>query len=149
MATIVMPGTDRLTVDAANLAKHYGVEIAVCPPRRAQRKGVVETADQYLTKRVVADRARDLAGRGAGALDALVSVEVADAASAARRDGRRDRRRGAARGRCRRSPTRRVITVARRASRSALVGFDGNRYSVPPAHAGRTVTVHRPRRGPD
>jgi len=34
MATIVVPGTDRLTVDAANIAKHYGVEIAVCPPRR-------------------------------------------------------------------------------------------------------------------
>ncbi len=50
MATIVVPGTDRLTVDAANLAKHYGVEIAVCPPRRAQRKGVVEKAIQYLTR---------------------------------------------------------------------------------------------------
>jgi transposase len=33
-----------LTVAAANIAKHYGVEIAVCPPRRAQRKGVVEKA---------------------------------------------------------------------------------------------------------
>ena len=44
MATIVEPGTGRLTVEAAKLAKHYGVEIAVCPPRRAQRKGVVEKA---------------------------------------------------------------------------------------------------------
>jgi hypothetical protein len=34
-----------------------------------------------------------------------------------------------------------VITVTRKASRSALVPFDGNKYSVPPAHAGRTVTV--------
>src|SRR5207302_5103681 len=33
------------------------------------------------------------------------------------------------------------ITVGRKASRSALVAFDGNGYSVPPAHAGRTVTV--------
>src|SRR4051794_24091063 len=33
MATIVTPGSDRLTVDAAQAAKHYGVEIAVCPPR--------------------------------------------------------------------------------------------------------------------
>lgn len=49
MATIVVPGTDRLTVDAANIAKHYGVEIAVCPPRRAQRKGVVEKAVQFST----------------------------------------------------------------------------------------------------
>jgi transposase len=49
MATIVIPGSDRLTVDAAELAKHYGVEVAVCPPRRAQRKGVVEAAIKYIT----------------------------------------------------------------------------------------------------
>jgi hypothetical protein len=35
-----------------------------------------------------------------------------------------------------------VIAVERKASRSALVAFEANRYSVPPAHAGRTVTVH-------
>src|SRR5439155_1597666 len=34
----------------AQLAKHYGVEIAVCPPRRAQRKGVVEAAVKYTTR---------------------------------------------------------------------------------------------------
>ena len=50
MATIVVPGTDRLTTDAANLAKHYGIEIAVCPPRRAQRKGVIEAAVNDVTK---------------------------------------------------------------------------------------------------
>lgn len=33
------------------------------------------------------------------------------------------------------------ILVARKASRSALVAFEGNRYSVPPAYAGRTVSV--------
>jgi 2-hydroxychromene-2-carboxylate isomerase len=35
-----------------------------------------------------------------------------------------------------------VIAVERKASRSALVAFEANHYSVPPAHAGRTVTVH-------
>src|ERR1039458_9250277 len=33
------------------------------------------------------------------------------------------------------------IIVTRRASRSALVAFEANEYSVPPAHAGRMVTV--------
>ena len=33
------------------------------------------------------------------------------------------------------------ILVARKASRSALVAFEGNRYSVPPNHAMRTVSV--------
>src|ERR1700748_3694218 len=50
MATVVVPGTDRLTVDAAQAAKHYGVEITVCAPRRAARKGVVEAAIKYLTR---------------------------------------------------------------------------------------------------
>jgi hypothetical protein len=50
MATIVVAGTDRLTTDAAQAAKHYGVEVAVCPSRRAQRKGVVEAAVKYTTK---------------------------------------------------------------------------------------------------
>jgi len=44
MATIVAPQSGRITADGAALAKHYGVQIAVCPARRAQRKGVVEKA---------------------------------------------------------------------------------------------------------
>lgn len=34
------------------------------------------------------------------------------------------------------------IRVERQASRSALVAYDGNRYSIPPAHADRTVLVY-------
>lgn len=34
-----------------------------------------------------------------------------------------------------------VIAVERKASRSALVAFEGNHYSVPPSCAGRTVAV--------
>jgi transposase len=41
MATIVVPGTDRLRPEAAELAKHYGVTIAVCPRYRPQRKALV------------------------------------------------------------------------------------------------------------
>jgi len=48
MATIVESGSDRLRPKAAELAKHYGVTIAVCPARRAQRKGVVEASIRYL-----------------------------------------------------------------------------------------------------
>ena len=35
-----------------------------------------------------------------------------------------------------------MIAVERKASRSALVAFEANHYSVPPAYAGRIVTVH-------
>jgi transposase len=50
MATVVEPGSGRLRAEAAELAKHYGVRVAVCPPRRAQRKGVVEAAIRYLQR---------------------------------------------------------------------------------------------------
>jgi transposase len=140
MATIVIPGTDRLTVDAANAAKHYGVDIAVCPPRRAQRKGVVEVAVKYTTKswwrtapvaniaeaqasldrwsETVADARKRPAGT-VGQLGATEPLSVLPHAA---------------------YPA--VIAVERKASRSALVAFEGNHYSVPPAHAGRTLTVH-------
>ena len=50
MATAVIPGTDRLNPRFAELAKHYGAEVAICPPHRPQRKGVVEAAIKYLTR---------------------------------------------------------------------------------------------------
>jgi len=140
MATIVIPGSDRLIVDAANAAKHYGVDIAVCPPRRAQRKGVVEAAVKYTTKswwrtapvatmaeaqssldrwsETVADQRK----RPAGTVGQLGAAEPLRALPHAAYPA--------------------VISVQRKASRSALVAFEANHYSVPPAHAGRTVTVH-------
>jgi hypothetical protein len=40
MATVVSPQTGRITPDAAALAKHYGVQLAVCPARgRSARPG--------------------------------------------------------------------------------------------------------------
>jgi hypothetical protein len=50
MATVVHPASDRITAQFAQAAKHYGVEVWVCPPRRPQRKGVVEKAIQYVTR---------------------------------------------------------------------------------------------------
>ena len=42
MATVCDPGSGRVTASFAGVAKHYGVSVAICPPRRANRKGVVE-----------------------------------------------------------------------------------------------------------
>ena len=49
MATVGVPGTDRFNPQFAQLAKHYGVDVAICPPHRPQRKGVVEAAIQFMT----------------------------------------------------------------------------------------------------
>jgi hypothetical protein len=139
MATIVIAGTDRLTIDASQLAKHYGVEIAVCPPRRAQRKGVVEAAIKYTTRSwwrtapvaTLGEAQRDFDGwcvrvgdqrkRPGGTVGQLGQAEPLRALPALAYPAQ--------------------IAVERKTSRSALVSFEGNRYSVPPAHAGRTVTV--------
>lgn len=138
MATIVVPGTDRLTVEAAQMAKPYGVEVAVCPPRRAQRK---RSRDQVHDPLLVAHRAGHDHGRSAdvrwtgGARRSPISASARPGPSA--RPAPRSRC-----GRCRIPPTPAVIRVERKASRHALVAFEANQYSVPPAHAGRTVTIH-------
>jgi transposase len=139
MATIVIPGTDRLTKDAAQIAKHYAVQVAVCPPRRAQRKGVVEAAIKYLTKSWWRTAPVTTIGEAQSSVDAW-SVRIADARQ---RPGGTVGELGAS------EPLAGLpamaypaqITVQRRASRSALVAFEANEYSVPPVHAGRIVTV--------
>ena len=140
MATIVVPGTNRLTVDAANLAKHYGVTVVVCPPRRAQRKGVVEAAVKFITRSWWRTAQVSQPAQAQTSLD-VWSVEVAD--QRPRPDGMTVGEIGAG------EPLLSLpalaypaqITVTRKASRSALVSFDGNHYNVPPVQAGRTVTV--------
>jgi transposase len=139
MATIVIPGTDRLTVDAAQAAKHYGVQITVCPPRRAQRKGVVEAAIKYTTRSWWRSAAVTTLAEAQRSLDRW-SVEVAD--QRREHDGTVGEV-GAA------EPLRSLpaaaypalIEVERKASRSALVAFEGNRYSVAPGYAARTLMV--------
>ena len=81
MATFVIPGTDRLTVDAAQAAKHYGTEITACPPRRAQRKGVVEAAIKHLIRswwRSAHDQGPALPLRSSGASQAVADPRGAD-----------------------------------------------------------------------
>lgn len=139
MATVVIPGTDRLTAEAAQLAKHYGIDVAVCPPRRAQRKGVVEAAIKYTTRNWWRAVQVTTIAEAQADLDAW-SERVADQR---KRPGGTVGSLGAA------EPLRALpplaypalIRVERKASRSALVAFEANRYSVPPVHAGRTVTV--------
>jgi transposase len=139
MATIVVPGTNRLTADAANIAKHYGVQIAVCPPRRAQRKGVVEAAVKYTT------RSWWRTARVATMAEAQQSLEdwLAGVADQRERPGGTVGSIG-----CGEPLTPlpalaypAIISVQRKVSRSALVAFEANHYSVPPVHAGRTVSV--------
>jgi transposase len=139
MSTIVEPGSGRLRAEAAELAKHYGVTVAICPPRRAQRKGVVEAAIRYLQRSWWRTAWASTPAAAQASLDRWC-VEVAD-------QRRRDRLTVAALAAG--EPLLPLPPVAypaelrveRVVSASALVAFDGNRYSVPPGLAGHTVAV--------
>ena len=139
MAAVVAPGTDRITAAFAQVAKHYGVEVWVCPPRRPQRKGVVEAAIKYLTRSWWRSAPVASLGQAQADLDRW-AVAVAD----------RRRRRGATIAELAASepllalppvafPA--LLEVERVVSRTATVAFEGNRYSVAPGHIGQVVTV--------
>jgi len=51
MATVINPETCRLQASFAPVAKHYGVSVVPCPPRRGNRKGSVEKSIHYATQR--------------------------------------------------------------------------------------------------
>ena len=51
MATVINPTTGKLQASFAPVAKHYGVSVVPCPPRRGNRKGVVEKNIHFLTQR--------------------------------------------------------------------------------------------------
>ena len=139
MATVVIPGTDRITAAFAQVAKHYGVEVWVCPPRRPQRKGVVEAAVKYLTRSWWRTAPVASLGQAQTDLDRW-AVSVSD---------RRERPGGtiaelAASEPLLGLPTApfpAVLEALRVVSRTALVAFEGNRYSTPSGHIAQTVTV--------
>jgi len=139
MATLVEPGSDRLRPEAAELAKHYGVTIAVCPPRRAQRKGVVEASIRYL------GRSWWRTARVATPAEAQRSLdEWCVAVSDQRRRGPLTVAQKAAAEPLLALPATAYpaeLHIERVVGSSALVSFEGNRYSVPPVLAGQTVTV--------
>lgn len=139
MATVVEPGSGRLHAEAAELAKHYGVTVAVCPPRRPQRKGVVEAAIGYVRRSWWRTARVATAAEAQASLDRW-ALEVAD----------RRRRRGQTVAALARGepllplpamPYPAELRAERVVSSSALVAFEGNHYSVPPAHAGETAAV--------
>ena len=47
LATVIVPGTADVQASFAPVAKHYGAVIEPCPPRRGNRKGVVEAAVRF------------------------------------------------------------------------------------------------------
>jgi hypothetical protein len=139
MSTVVDPRSGRLHAQAAAMAKHYGVQIAVCPRNRPQRKGVVEKAIGYLTQSWWRSAPVSTAAQAQADLDRWCAA-VAD----------RRRRGSGTVGELAASesllslpqlPFPAEYRQERVVSREALVEFESNRYSVAPGHAGATVEV--------
>ena len=147
MATVASPNTGRITATFAGVAKHYGVQVALCPPRRGNRKGVVEKANHTAAQRfwrtlpddVTIEQAQtalddwcrrrsDIRLRPGGTGGKLTVATLAEREPL--------------------TPVGRPIPPSWPSSRivsaQALVAFAGNFYSVPPELAGAPVTVtHR------
>jgi transposase len=140
MAAIVDTLSGRLRLEGAELAKHYGTTVAVCPKNRPQRKGVVEAAVKYVRRSWWRTAPVATPAEAQASLDRWC-VDVSD-----------HRRRGGGKTVAALAaaepllplppqPYPAVLEVERVVSASAVVAFEGNRYSIPPAHAGERVTV--------
>ena len=142
MATVCHPGSGRITASFGPVAVHYQVAVAICPSRHAWRKGAVEKS------------AHTLAQRWWRTLGEEVTVAAAQASLdrvCVRFDERTRRRDGAATTvgalaqaeplRAMPVPFPAVVEVERTVSNQAQIAFRGNRYSLPPGHAGQVVRV--------
>ncbi|GAA4996559.1 hypothetical protein GCM10023205_82230 [Yinghuangia aomiensis] len=146
MATVCYPSSGQLTRTFAAVAKYYGTGVDICPPRRGNRKGVVEKANH------------SAAQRWWRTLPDGLSVEQAQSGVdklAKRMDARRRQVDGAATTvgeladaevllELPRLPYPAEVDTSRTVTAQALVPFAGNFYSVPPGLVGLRVHVrHR------
>jgi len=147
MATVCDPGSGRITASFAGVAKHYSVSVSVCPPRRGNRKGVVEKNNHTAAQRWWRTLPDDVTPEQAQAdLDRFCSIR-ADSRMRATPDGKSTVAALAATEPLQpvaAQPYPLIVAEQRIASRQALVGYRGNRYSVPPELAMATVTVTHP-----
>lgn len=139
MATVVDPDTGRLRRQFAAVARHYGTRVDVCPAYRPQRKGVVESGIGYLAASWWRSAPVASAAQAQADLDRFCAT-IADA---------RRRRGGTVGSLADAEPLRSLpaspfpaeLEAERVVDATALVNFEGNRYSVPPELIGQVATV--------
>lgn len=143
MATVCHPDSGKVTASFAAVAKHYGVSVAICPPRRGNRKGVVEKANHTAAQRwwrTLPDETSIEAAQGS--LDRWCALR-GDTRLRPTPDGKATVVTVAATEPLTTLPTpfSAVLRVDRTVSAQALVSFRGNQYSVPPELARAQVQV--------
>ncbi len=165
MATVVDPKTGVVQPSFVPVAKHYGVKVVPCPPRRGNRKGSVEKSIHFATQRFwrtmtaetmaqaqdqldrFCERIADRRSRPFAKLEQLLGTEGAKAKLAAAGRTRPTVADLAEAEVLRPLPATcysAVIEATNTVDRSCLVPFEGNSYSVPPGLMGTQVAVrHR------
>ena len=144
MATVISPGTGRVSGSFAGVAKHYGVSVRPCPPRRGNRKGVVEKANHVAAQRFWRSLPDDITIEDAQARLDTWCARRGDARARSTLEGAKTTVGALAASELLRpvpEPYPATLSVERVVSAQALVSFRGNRYSVPPELAGARVSV--------
>lgn len=152
MATVINPDSGRVQASFAPVAKHYGVTVVPCPPRRGNRKGSVEKSIHYATQRWW----RTMAATTMAEAQTDFDRWCARVGDRRRRPKVRLERVGLPADH---RPTvgelaeaeplgalpavayPATVTVERHVNAQALVAFRANRYSVPPGLVRHVVTV--------
>lgn len=160
MATVIDHRSGDVQASFAPVAKYYGAAVAACPPRRGNRKGVVEAAVRFVSGRWWRTLQADSPEEAQQSLDRFC-VTIGDARL--RPPGRYlDPDELDAVGEHPRWPTvaeladaepllalpaapyPATVEVTRTVADNAVVAFRGNNYSVPPGLGGSQLTVrHR------
>jgi transposase len=159
LATVIVPGTGDVQASFAPVAKHYGAIVEPCPPRRGNRKGVVEAAVRYACGRWWRTMSATTPEAAQASLDRFCST-VAD--RRLRSPGRILDPSDAAPAASSRWPTvgelaelepllplphvpfPATVEVTAPVASNASVAFRGNRYGVPPGLTGAELTLrHR------
>jgi transposase len=147
LATVIVPGTGDVQPSFVPVAKHYGVAVEPCPPRRGNRKGAVESSVRFVCGRWWRTMTAVTPETAQASLDRFC-VTTADAR--ARRDALGAPTTVGALGDAEplwplpTVPYPATVTVTRVVADNATVAFRGNRYSTPPGLLGVEVTLrHR------
>ncbi len=144
LATVITPGTRDVQPSFVPVAKHYGAVVEPCPPRRGNRKGVVESSVRFVSGRWWRTMSESDQTRAQRSLDQFCET-VGDA---------RPRRVGEMRTTVGEmanaevlmalpAPYPATIRVERIVTANATLHYRGNRYSVPPGLAGSTLQVNQ------
>lgn len=144
MATVCHPASGKVTASFAAVAKHYGASVAICPPRRGNRKGVVEKANHVAAQRFWRSLPDDVTVEQAQARLDTWCARRGDTRIRATADGKSSVATVAAREPLAPVPVAPFpaeLVLARTVSAQALVAYAGNFYSVAPELARAQVTV--------